>query len=212
MPEVLSIEDYDIILDALDNEDTNTIIKRFQCFELDPHSELLDAPRIGHTNVELNTYLDYVIHYNLTNVIDIFIDEFNLEITDGILSLCIILNNHDTYKYLLSLGYFPESETFKKAVQFCCSNIVDSILENDNELIHYLDEEDIECIFKCNIDEETVETIRVLFNYGVDSSIFNEFFYILKDYDINEDYISNDEHKDIVLELIDLLESNNIHN
>ena len=36
-----------------------------------------------------------------------------------------------------------------------------------------------------NIDEETVETIRVLFNYGVDSSIFNEFFYILKDYDIN---------------------------
>jgi hypothetical protein len=50
----ISLEDYDIILDALDNEDTNKILKCFQKFELEPESLLLDAPRFGNNNIEIN--------------------------------------------------------------------------------------------------------------------------------------------------------------
>ena len=78
MPQTLSIEDYDILLDALDVEDTNTILKYFHKFELEPQSELLDAPRYGNQDIEVNTYLDYVLSYNLKDVIDIFIDELKL--------------------------------------------------------------------------------------------------------------------------------------
>jgi len=209
MPEQLSIEYYDAILDALDSEDTNKLMKLFAKFELEPYSELLDAPRFGNINTELNTYLDYILYYNLSNVIDIFIDELNLSISDETLAQCITLHNYDMYNYLISLGYFPESETFKKAVQHCCANIVYNILENDNDLINYLDEDDIECIFNTNIDEETIETIRVLFNYGVDSSLFSEYIEILKKYDIGD---NDDEQKDIILEIIELLESSNIKN
>ena len=42
MPPTLSIEDYDTILDSLDTEDTNTILKYFQKYELEPQTELID--------------------------------------------------------------------------------------------------------------------------------------------------------------------------
>jgi len=215
---IITLEDYDEILDALDNEDTNTIIKRFQEFDLEPDSELLDAPRLGNNykefNIELNTYVDYVIYYNLTNIIDIFIDHFNLGITDDTFSLCLTLHNHDTYNYLCNLGYIPESETFKKAVHLCCSEIVDNILANDSDLIKILDDEDIEYIYNYNIDEETIETVRVLFNYGVEPSIFSEFLSFLREYDTNADSKSNNSNnediEDVILELIDILETNNV--
>jgi len=216
----ITLEDYDEILDALDNEDTNTIIKRFQAFDLEPDSELVDAPRLGNNykevNIELNTYLDYVIYYNLTNIIDIFIDNFNLGITDDTLSKCLTLHNHDTYNYLCNLGYIPESETFKKAVHLCCSKIVDSILSNDSDLIKVLDDEDIEYIYNYNIDEETIETVRVLFNYDVEPSIFSEFLFVLREYDsnanidFNSNNSNNEDIEDIILELIDILETNNV--
>ena len=162
----ISLEDYDIILDALDNEDTNKILKCFQKFELEPGSLLFDAPRFGNNNIEINTYLDYIICYNLTDIIDAFINELNLEISDDVFASCITLCNHDTYRYFCELGYIPESTTFITAVQYCCSTIVDSILEYDKDMIYLLDEEHIENIFNCNVDEETVETIRVLFTTG----------------------------------------------
>jgi len=223
MPRSLNItlEDYDEILDALDNEDTNTIIKRFQAFDLEPDSELVDAPRLGNNykevNIELNTYLDYVIYYNLTNIIDVFIDNFNLVITDETLSLCLTLHNHDTYNYLCNLGYIPESDTFKKAVHLCCSEIVDDILSNDSDLIKFLDDEDIEYIYNYDINEETIETVRVLFNYNIEPSIFSEFLSVLKEHSANIDANStnsnnsnNEDFEDIILELIDILETNNV--
>ena len=76
----ISLEDYDIILDALDNDDANKILKCFQKFELNQDSMLFDAPRVGNNNIEINTYLDYIICYNLTDIIDAFINELNLEI------------------------------------------------------------------------------------------------------------------------------------
>jgi len=206
----ITIEDYDVILDALDNDDANKILKCFEKFELCPESLLIDAPRYGNNNIEINTYLDYVICYNLTDIIDAFINELNLEITDDILASCITLCNHDTYKYLSELGYIPEENTFITAVQLCCSTIVDSILEYDTDLIELLEEEHIDNMFNCNIDEETVETIRVLFNYGVNSNIFNNIISKLKSDEGDDNYLeyNNDCDKDILLEIIDIIESN----
>ena len=203
----ISLEDYDIILDALDNEDTNKILKCFQKFELEPESLLFDAPRFGNNNIEINTYLDYIICYNLTDIIDVFINELNLEITDEVLASCITLCNHYTYRYFCELGYIPESNTFITAVQYCCSTIVDSILEYDRDMIYLLDEEHIENIFNCNIDEETVETIRVLFNNGIDCTLFNNIIAKFKEQKDDLDFY-NDCDKDIILEIIDILESN----
>ena len=203
----ISLEDYDIILDALDNEDTNKILKCFQKFELEPESLLLDAPRFGNNNIEINTYLDYIICYNLTDIIDVFINELNLEITDEVLASCITLCNHDTYRYFCELGYIPESNTFITAVQYCCSTIVDSILEYDRDMIYLLDEEHIENIFNCNIDEETVETIRVLFNNGIDCNLFNNIIAKFKEQKDDLDFY-NEYDKDIILEIIDIIESN----
>jgi hypothetical protein len=205
----ITLEDYDIILDALDNEDTNKILKCFQKFELEPESLLYDAPRFGNNNIEINTYLDYIICYNLTDIIDAFINELNLEISDDVFASCITLCNHDTYRYFCELGYIPESTTFITAVQYCCSTIVDSILEYDKDMIYLLDEEHIENIFNCNVDEETVETIRVLFNYGIDCNLFNNIISNFKEQK-NDLESYNDCDKDIILEIIDILESNSI--
>jgi len=203
----MSLEDYDIILDALDNDDANKILKCFQKYELYPDSLLVDAPRYGNNNIEMNTYLDYVICYNLTNIIDAFINELNLEITDEIFASCITLYNQDTYKYFCELGYIPESNTFIIAVQYCCSTIVDSILEYDKDMIDLLDEEHIENIFNCTIDEETVETIRVLFNYGINCNLFNTILSLLKEQSNTIDNY-NESNQDIILEIIDIIESN----
>ena len=203
----ISLEDYDIILDALDNDDANKILKCFQKFELNQDSMLFDAPRFGNNNIEINTYLDYIICYNLTDIIDAFINELNLEITDDIVARCITLYNHDTYRYFCELGYIPESNTFITAVQYCCSTIVDSILEYDKDVIELLDEEHIENIFNCTIDEETVETIRVLFNYGINSKLFNNILSLLKEQSNNIDNC-NENNQDIILEIIDIIESN----
>ena len=205
----LSVEDYDIILDALDDEDTNTILKCFQKFELKPDSELLDAPRYGNNDIEIYTYLDYILSHNLTDVIDIFIDELNLEITDDILSHSLNLHNINTYKYLCELGYVPQEKTLKYVVQTCNSSIVDSILDKEKELIEYLDEDDIEYIYDIyeDIDEETVETISVLLNYDIDISLFKNMLVSLKDNVKVNANNSKYDNLDIVNEIIDLLES-----
>ena len=211
----LSIEEYDIILDALDNEDTNKILKCFAQFNINPKSQLFDAPRYGNDNIEINTYLDYVIFYNLTNVIDIFIDELNLEITDEIIASSITLYNHDTYTYFCDLGYIPESITFIVAVEYSCSSIVYNMLENyndnDNELLILINKEHIENMFNCRIDEETAETIRVLFNFGIKHCLFDEIITKLKTQhnDNNNDNDNDDsQDQDILLEIFDIIESN----
>jgi hypothetical protein len=212
MPDLLSVEDYDIILDALDDEDTNTILKYFQKFELKPESELLDAPRYGNNDIEIYTYLDYILSHNLTDVIDIFIDELNLEITDDTLTHSLKLHNINTYNYLCGLGYIPQEGTLKYVVQTCNSSIVDSILDKETELIEYLDEDDIEYIYDIfeDISEETVETISVLLNYGIDISLFKNMLISLKENVKVNANNSKYDNLDIVNEIIDLLESNGL--
>ena len=90
----------------------------------------------------------------------------------------------------------------------CYSTIIDSILENERDLIEYLDEDDILSLYDNDnnddeyINEETVETIRVLINYGVNISLFSDMLNTLKN---NENY--ENLNKDIVNEIIYLLEN-----
>lgn len=208
MPPTLSIEDYDIILDALDTEDTNTILKYFQKYELEPETELIDAPRYGNNDNEINTYLDYILSYNLTNIIDVFIDELNLEITDEIISRSLELQSLDTCNYLCDIGYSPQEKTLKYVVRITNSSIIDRILDNDKYLIEYIDEDDIEYLYDNfeDINEETVETVRVLLNYDINVSLFKNMLYSLKE-NLKDSNYDDTANKEIILEIIDLLES-----
>jgi len=207
-PPILSIEDYDEILDALDSEDTNTLLKRFQAFDLEPHYELLDSPRPGggsngsNGNNDLITYLDYIISYNLTDVIDVFIDELNLQIDDSVMARCLELENIDTYKYFCRLGYHPSEESLKKAIQKSNCEIVDEILSNDRDLIGCISEDDIECLSNYSLDEQIVETIRVLLNNNVNVNIFKNFACEIIDRKYNNSI--DDEEKIVSIEIFDL--------
>ena len=202
-PPILSIEDYDEILDALDSEDTNTLLKRFQTFDLDPNNELLDSPRPGSNGSnDLITYLDYIISYNLTTVIDVFIDELNLQIDDSVMARCLELENIDTYKYFCRLGYHPSEESLKKAIQKSNCEIVDEILSNDKDLIGCISEDDIESLSNYSLDEQIVETIRVLLNNNINVNIFKNFACEI----IDRKYTNSidDEEKIVSIEIFDL--------
>ena len=155
-------------------------------------------------NTEVSN-LDYAICYNLTNVIDTFINELSLTIDDIILARAIELHSINTFNYLVNEGYKPLELSLKEAVHMCNSELINSILENNIDLIKCLETDDIEFLFNYIIDEETVETVNVLLNYCVDTSIFTQFYKAL----ISNTYKSNYEI-DISNELIDLLQSNGV--
>jgi len=202
----LTSEVYDSILDALDNEDTEKLQELFIEYNLTPNSELYDAPREGFNEQQLITYMDYVLSFNLTDILDFLIDVIGIEIDDSIISRALELQNFDTYKYIVSLGYIPQVETLKTAIRNCYSEILDNILATDNELIHEVEDEDIEYLFSFDIDEETVETIHVLFNYGIDSMLFVRFLKALKDPE-DRYFPVSEEEQDHAIEIIEYLES-----
>jgi hypothetical protein len=205
----LTQETYDIILDALDSEDIETLNELFLNNNLTPDSELYDAPRFIEDDIMVLTYLDYVIVHDLRTILDYLIDDIGIEITDSILVRCLELNNHGMYQYILELGYVPQIETLKYAVKNSFSDMIVNILENDNDLITDITDDDIEYLFGFDIDENTVETIRVLFNYGVDPILFSRFLTALKA--PNDEYITiSEDEQDFVIEIIDFLESNNV--
>ena len=205
----LTQETYDIILDALDSEDIETLNELFLNNNLTPDSELYDAPRFIEDDIIVLTYLDYVIVHDLRTILDYLIDDIGIEITDSILVRCLELNNHGMYQYILELGYVPQIETLKYAVKNSFSDMIVNILENDNDLITDITDDDIEYLFGFDIDENTVETIRVLFNYGVDPILFSRFLTALKA--PNDEYINiSEDEQDFVIEIIDFLESNNV--
>jgi hypothetical protein len=209
MTEYLTQETYDTILDALDNEDINTLNELFLSNHLTPDTELFDAPRIGDNEQLLITYMDYVLAHDLRNILDFLIDDIGIEITDSILSRSLELENNGIYYYLLESGYIPQAETLKYAIKNSLSDIVVNILELDNDLITEIIEDDIEYLFSFDIDENTVETIRVLFNYRIEPLLFSKFLKALKAPNDNYITISEDE-QDFAIEIIDFLESNNV--
>jgi hypothetical protein len=116
----------------------------------------------------------------------------------------------ETYKFIISLGYVPQIETLRIAVRNCYSENVDSILALDEELIHELQDDDIEYLFSFDMDEETIETIRVLFNYKINPNLFERFLKALKDPEDKYFSVSQDE-TDIAIEIIDFLESHSVN-
>ena len=209
MSDKLTQESYDIILDALDNENIDLLQELFMKYNLAPHRELFDEPREGNNDCMLLTYMDYVLSYNLKNILEFLIDTIGLEIDDIIIARSLELQNFETYNYILSLGYTPQIETLRIAVRNCYSEIVENILAIDNELIHDIEDEDIEYLFSFDMDEETVETIRVLFNFKIDRTLFSRFLNALKN---GEDkyFPVSEEEQDVAIEIIEFLESNNV--
>lgn len=209
MSKEFSEETYDTILDALDNENIKLLQELFMQYNLTPNSELFDAPREGYNEeCMLITYMDYVLYHNLQNILDYLIYNTDLEIDDLIIARCLELQNFDIYKYICSLGYIPQIETLKIAVRNCYSEITENILETDNELVYELEDEDIEYLFSFDMDEETIETIRVLFEFGIDKNLFTRFLKALKDPE-DKYFPISEEEQDIAIEIIEFLESKN---
>jgi hypothetical protein len=204
----LTQQDYDELLDCIDSENIVLLPVIINKFNISPLHQLLDSPRIGFRDQVIYTYIDYILSYNLTNVLDYFIDDLSLEITDGIIARSLELNT-DTYEYLMRIGYTPGIETFKIAVHNCMSGIVESILAIDDELVEQLHDEDIEYLFSFDMDEETVETIQVLFNNNISPHLFTRFLKALKDPE-DKYFGVGDEETDIAIEIIELLESYNV--
>lgn len=202
-------ETYDTILDALDNENTELLLELFTLHNLGPHSELYDAPRIGYNDHQLLTYMDYVISFNLTDILDFLIDVIGLEIDDALIARSLELQNMETYNYICDLGYVPQSKTLKNAIRFCFSEIVDNILSVDEDLIFNIEDEDIEYLFSFDIDEETIETIRVLFNHNINPLLFTRFLKALKDPEDKYFEVSIEE-QDLAIEIIEFLNSHGV--
>jgi hypothetical protein len=140
----------------------------------------------------------------------------NLVIDDEVIARSIYLNTLDTYKYFCNLGYTPEGESLKASVKMCYSEISDSILSENCDLIEFIAEDDIDFLFGEDIDEETVETIRVLLNYKVNHNLFRQHLADLlemkdKYLEDSSEYSDNcNAECDITLEIIDLLSGCNI--
>jgi len=204
----ISEELYDKILDALDNEDIPILVELFTENGILPGDSLIDAPREGYNDQPLETFIDYVLSYNLTKVLDYLIDENGLEISDSLIARAMELN-FDTYDYFISAGYMPEIECLRTAVHNAFSGVVDGILAMDGELVLQLEDADIENLFSFDMDEETVETVRVLFNYGVAPELFTRFLRALKDPE-DKYFPVADEETDIAIEIIEFLETHGV--
>lgn len=208
MAEGITDELYDKILDALDHEDILTLVELFTTNGISPNERLNDSPREGYNDQLLETYIDYVLSYNLTKVLEYLIDENGLEVSDKLLARAMELN-FDTYDYFISCGYLPEIECLRIAVQNAFSGIVDAILATDNELVLHLTDSDIEYLFSFDMDEETIETIRVLFNYQVPPKLFSRFLNALKNPE-DKYFPVADEETDVAIEIIEFLESQGV--
>lgn len=208
MAEGISEELYDKILDALDHEEVQTLTEIFTTYKIRPEDTLVDAPRVSFNDQLLHTYIDYVLSYNLTNVIDHLIDNIGLEVSDELLARSMELNT-DTYDYFLTLGYVPQVAPLRVAVRNCYSGIVECILSMDGELVYELQDEDIEYLFSFDMDEETIETIRVLFNFEINPLLFARFLKALKDPEDRYFGVSEEE-TDIAIEIIEFLESHGV--
>jgi hypothetical protein len=204
----ISDELYDKILDALDNEEISTLVELFTTHGIQPTDKLNDAPREGYDDKQLETYIDYIIAYNLTKVLEYLIDENGLEVSDGLLARAMELN-FDTYDYFISCGYIPEIECLRMAVHNAFSGIAEAILAINNELVLQLDDSNIEYLFSFDMDEETIETIRVLFNYHVPHKLFSRFLKALKDPE-DKYFPVADEETDIAIEIIEFLEAQGV--
>jgi hypothetical protein len=101
----------------------------------------------------------------------------------------------------------------KEAVKLCYAETVELILSNNSDvatsLLCEIDDDVIEYLFSFDIDEETLETIRVLFNYDINPKLFSKYLGYLQRQDENHFNIKED-NQDLIIELIDILVLNDV--
>lgn len=213
MSSTLTEIEYDELLDYIELEDIENLQILFAKYNLNVYDPLFDAPRYNDTGDELITYLDYAIAHNLSGVIDFCIENDYIKPTDKFLARCIALHCVDTYQYYIDAGNIPQGQSLREATKLCYSELVDNILTCNSDvapiLLDELDDDVIEYLFSFDIDEETVETIRVLFNHHIQPQVFSKYLKYLHNPDGNYFNIAEDD-QDLVIELIDLLESNGV--
>lgn len=201
----ISPEDYDALLDYMDDEDVANFSEIFDHYNLHYTMYLEDTPRYNETNNILETYLDYALGNGLNEIVNYFIENQGLEITDEVMARTIQLNCIDSYNHLLELGFMPEFQTLKMAIKHSYCDIVESILDLTPELITQVDEETVDGIFSFSIDEESIDTIRILFDFEVEKSLFVKYLDLMDQPDIIN---LNEDEKDHVIVLADFLRDN----
>ena len=209
MVEELNQERYDELLDALDNENIELLKTLFAKYNLTPETQLFDIQRIGPNDEIIQTYIDYVIVFSLTDILDYLIDNTLITVDDLFMAKCLEFKNTDLFEYICELGYMPQENSFKTAIKNSYSAITYKILTLDNELITIIDDKILDSVFGYVIDEETVETISVLFEFGVNKQLFAKYLTLFKNPEIFNLELSEEE-ENITFEIINILENNGV--
>lgn len=209
--DVLTFIEYDELLDYIDNENIDEVRKMFVQFGLTVNSPLFDAPRYNAAGDELFTYQDYIIAHSLIALLDYCIENEYIKVNDTLFYLCVQNHALDVYEYLRESypNSYPAEQTLCESVKLCYSELTAELLISNPQLIYCIDDSTLEYLFSFDIDEETLETIRVLFNYNINPMLFNS--YLAHLYNPEDSYFKiAEDDKDLVIELIDILESNGV--
>ena len=205
----LAFADYDELIDYIDDENVDEVREMFVQFGLTIDTLLFDSPLYNSSGDELFTYLDYIIANSLIKLINYCIDETFIVLDDKFFHRCVQIGALDVYEHVRELypTFYPAEQTFCEAIKQCNSSIAAELLGINPQLIYYIDDSVLEYLFSFDIDEETLETVRVLFNYNVNPVLFNRYLSYLHHPEGNYFKIDEDD-KDLVIELIDILETN----
>ena len=208
---LITEEEYDELMEHVESEDFDAARQLFVQYGLTLNSPLLDAPRYNETGDELLTYLDYIIAHSLTSLIDDCVNNEILALNDDFFARCLQINALDVYQYFRDLypQFYPAGQSLCESVKLCYADIADDLLTLNAGLIHHIDNDVIEYLFSFDIDEETLETIRVLFNHSINPALFNRYLGYLHNPEAGYFKIDEDD-QDLVIELIDILESNGV--
>lgn len=200
---------YDELLDYIDDENIEKVVQIFTEYNLTLNDHLHDSPRLSEDGEVMNTYLDYILAHKLWNLLNFIIVNNYISVNDELLAKCIHSHCLDTYYYLIEQypdKAIPFNECAKEATKMCYSDILDGILSTQPDAIQSIQDDTIEYLFSFDIDEDTLETVRVLFNHGINGLLFERYMPHLKN-GVNDDYFSiKEDNQDLVIELIDLLE------
>lgn len=204
---------YDELLDYIDDENIDKVVQIFTEYNLTLYDHLNDSPRLSEDGEVMYTYLDYILAHNLWTLLNFAIVNNYINANDDLLAKCIHSHSLDTYYYLIE-NYpntaIPSYECAKEATKMCYSDILDGILSTQPDSIQSIQDDTIEYLFSFDIDEDTLETVRVLFNHGINGKLFERYMPHLKN-GVNDDYFSiKEDNQDLVIELIDLLEDHGL--
>lgn len=205
---------YDELLDYMDEEQIEKVVELFLKYDLTLFDYLNDSPRFSEDGEIMNTYLDYILNHKLWSLLSYAIQNNYILVDDKLLANCIKSHNIDAYYFLIE-NYpntaIPNIESAKESTKLCYSDILDGILSTQPNIINEIKDDIIEYLFSFDIDEDTLETVRVLLNHNINISLFDKYIPHLQN-GANDDYFSiKEDNQDLVIELIDLLEEHKLN-